>query len=242
MILDPLPPDVQALLDAERNRAGPPPEARARVLGAIALQLPAAVASSSVTSASAAGAKAASGVMTKAFALKVVVGVALATGGGVVLTERLARPPEPPRSEVVAPPRAEVKPVEVTEPEPPPPPPPVKSPRKPPAPVKEQTPEIDDALTSERLLLERAREAMVDGDTAGALTFIGHHARLFPEGRLAEEREGLSVQILLSAGRYQEARERAAKFDAAYPNSILKPVIKAVLDSAALMEKPGSPQ
>jgi hypothetical protein len=89
----------------------------------------------------------------------------------------------------------------------------------------------DDRLAAERSLLEIARVALVRGQAAGALAALERHARQFPDGALAEEREGLLVQALVDARQYDRARERAARFNQRYPRSLFAPVVEQALGS-----------
>lgn len=72
----------------------------------------------------------------------------------------------------------------------------------------------------ERALVDTARTALARGRTADALTTIEEHARRFPRGRLAEEREALAVQALALTGDRAGALARATQFRRAYPSSI----------------------
>jgi hypothetical protein len=86
-------------------------------------------------------------------------------------------------------------------------------------------------LRAERTLLDRARAALLHGDALAALASVGEHARRFPHGALAEEREALRVEALVSAERYDEARTTAARFHAARPGSLLTPAVDTALRS-----------
>lgn len=78
-------------------------------------------------------------------------------------------------------------------------------------------------LAQERELVEGARAALTRGRPADALAATDLHARLFPRGRLAEEREVLAITALTSLGRTPEAEARRARFLHAYPDSLLAP-------------------
>ena len=86
-------------------------------------------------------------------------------------------------------------------------------------------------LSAERALLDDARTALAAGDAARALARLDEHVRRFPKPRLAEEREALAVQALVLLKRYDEARERAARFKASAPNSLFLPAIDTSLSS-----------
>jgi hypothetical protein len=75
-------------------------------------------------------------------------------------------------------------------------------------------------------LLRQARTAVAREDFAAALSPIGAHAREFPNGRLAEEREALRVKALVGLGRADDARRAATGFEARFPRSVLLPAIR----------------
>ena len=87
----------------------------------------------------------------------------------------------------------------------------------------------DASLAKERALIDRARSAIARGRPADALDAVDEHARAFPKGQLAEEREVLAVQALAQAGRIREATERAAQFRKRWPESVLTPVVDEAL-------------
>jgi outer membrane protein assembly factor BamD (BamD/ComL family) len=89
----------------------------------------------------------------------------------------------------------------------------------------------DDGLASERSLLEIARSAIGRGQVEGALEALGRHARKFPNGLLVEEREGLTVQALVVARQFDEARARGARFKERYPRSLFSPLVEQALGS-----------
>lgn len=85
----------------------------------------------------------------------------------------------------------------------------------------------DDALVAERKLLDRARAALGAGDPTTALAACDEHARDHARGRLVEEREALRVRALSAAGRTDEARVAAGRFEASFPGSVLLPAVRA---------------
>lgn len=87
----------------------------------------------------------------------------------------------------------------------------------------------DEDLSAERTIIERARSALARGDGEAALVAAAQHEREFAKGQLAEEREVLAVQALVTAGRVQEATERGARFRRAFPNSLLLPIVDQAL-------------
>ena len=86
-----------------------------------------------------------------------------------------------------------------------------------------------DPLAAERTLIDVARAGAARGRTAEALAALDNHARRFPRGSLVEEREGLRIQVLLAAGRIDEARSRVVRFRSSFPTSLLLPSIEAQL-------------
>jgi hypothetical protein len=80
-------------------------------------------------------------------------------------------------------------------------------------------------LAAERRLLDVARTALGRDNGVDALVACDEHARRFPRGTLAEEREALAVQALAECKRPSEARMRGERFRQSYPKSILLPVV-----------------
>jgi hypothetical protein len=87
----------------------------------------------------------------------------------------------------------------------------------------------DSALAKERALLDAARRALGSGDPTACLTELAKHARAFPAGKLAEEREAMTVNALVGVGRYSEARQKAEVFARRYPHSFLAPSVEAAI-------------
>jgi outer membrane protein assembly factor BamD (BamD/ComL family) len=102
--------------------------------------------------------------------------------------------------------------------------------------------EHDAALAAERALLESARVAIARGQAAPAFEALERHTRDFPRGRLAEEREGLRIQALLSAGRLDEARARFRQFRKGFPRSMLLPAFEERLEVDSMTKRAGSSQ
>jgi hypothetical protein len=87
----------------------------------------------------------------------------------------------------------------------------------------------DSLLGAERNLIDTARTAVARGDGEAALTTLARHAREFPEGRLAEEREWLAIQALVLSSRRDEARARATAFRRSFPRSLMLPALDRVV-------------
>ena len=86
------------------------------------------------------------------------------------------------------------------------------------APVEPATPET---LAAETSLLRRARAALAAKNAGSCLALLSQHAKQFPTGVLAEERDALRVVALCSDGRLQDGKRAAAKFRKAHPGSPL---------------------
>ena len=82
-------------------------------------------------------------------------------------------------------------------------------------------------LAAERTMLDVARTALGRGNGANTLVACDDHARRFPRGALAEEREAIAVQALVLEHRGDEARARAERFRKTHPRSILLPAVLA---------------
>jgi hypothetical protein len=82
-----------------------------------------------------------------------------------------------------------------------------------------------DPFTAELALLQRAHGAYTRHDYSVALTLVAEHARRFPNGPLAEQREALRVRSLAGAGRTDDARRAAAAFAVRFPRSVLLPQV-----------------
>ncbi len=81
----------------------------------------------------------------------------------------------------------------------------------------------------ERLLIERSRSALARGDATEAIAALQRHAVVYRNGQLAEERDALLVQALVSATRYDDARVRARLFRTSFPRSLFAGVVEAAL-------------
>lgn len=78
-----------------------------------------------------------------------------------------------------------------------------------------------DPFMVELELLQHAHDAYTRREFPAALALLAAHARRFPSGRLAEQREAMRVRSLAGAGRGQEARRAAAAFAVRFPRSVL---------------------
>lgn len=86
---------------------------------------------------------------------------------------------------------------------------------------------VRESYAAELSLLNRSQAAYGRGNLSGALAFLSEHARRFPRGRLAEEREALRVRSLAGIGYTFEARNAAAAFANRFPHSAMLPRVRA---------------
>ncbi len=82
-------------------------------------------------------------------------------------------------------------------------------------------------------LMRSAHTAYAAHEFANALVLVSEHARRFPRGLLAEEREALRVRCLAGSGRVNEARRVAASFAKRFPRSVLLPRLQGDLGTGA---------
>lgn len=224
-----LPPELELLLAAERA-AAPPDGERDEVAARLAKTLGVATLAGGAAGGAQAAHVAGGGVkamVAKSVAAKILVAAVIggASVGGVVETVRVAHR----HHHLTATARVAAPSVGIARPAPAPPLPPAAAPT-PPAPTP--TPHADarrsrpSELVAERSLLTRARGAMQSGDTPRALTILQEHARRFPRGQLAEERDALEVVALAHAGDRDRARVRADEFVRHHPNSLFLPSVQ----------------
>jgi hypothetical protein len=87
--------------------------------------------------------------------------------------------------------------------------------------------DVRESYAAELQLLNRSQAAYAKGKLAGALVLLAEHARRFPRGRLAEEREALRVRSLAGLKRTIDARNAAASFATRFPHSVMLPRVRA---------------
>ena len=102
--------------------------------------------------------------------------------------------------------------------------------------------EGDSSLKAERGLVEPARAALARRNVGEALALLHRHETEFPNGQLAEEREGLVIQCLVNSGKGTEARMRANDFRRRFPRSILLPAVDAVVESISVTDSEAHPK
>ena len=83
-----------------------------------------------------------------------------------------------------------------------------------------------ESYAAELYLLQRAQSEYASQDFLDALVLVAEHARRFPNGRLAEEREALRVRSLAGADRGDQARRALAAFAKRFPRSVLLPRLR----------------
>jgi hypothetical protein len=88
-------------------------------------------------------------------------------------------------------------------------------------------------LASEQAQIDIARAALARGRPADALRSLGEHSRLYPSGKLREEREALAVQALAQSGQKTAAASRAERFRRSFPNSFFGPVVEQAVAEPA---------
>jgi hypothetical protein len=86
-------------------------------------------------------------------------------------------------------------------------------------------------LAAEQALLDVARAALSRGDAQGAIEAAQRHAEEYPKGQLVEEREAILIRALVQVGAAEEARTRALRFHARFPDSIFGRTIDAAIAS-----------
>lgn len=84
-----------------------------------------------------------------------------------------------------------------------------------------------EALLREEAAFDTARAAFVQGNMAAALQALAIHARDFPRGQHAAERDTMWIDALLALGRKDEACKRIEGFHRAYPRSGSLPAMEA---------------
>jgi TolA-binding protein len=86
----------------------------------------------------------------------------------------------------------------------------------------------EDALAGEAQLLNQAHAAMAS-DPHQAYAFASAHAKRYPRGQLAAERELILVQALVKLGRVREAEARGRALRKSAPSSIYGQRLDAIL-------------
>lgn len=240
-LLEPLPPELTALLELERQAHTVDPRLKTEVLDHVEMAITLAGPAGSLGAGGGSVVSDAAGVGASA-GVKKLVGVglaALAMGGAAgaastaLLLQRSEHPVASPTQTVVVdspPPSATI--VEIAASALPnaggfsatsPPSAPIASHVSTPAPLARGD------LAKERELLDVARAALARGRPADAIAAADEHARRWPRGYLGEEREVVLIQALAASGRRQDAEVKAAQFRMMFPKSMLMPAVDAAL-------------
>ncbi len=147
----------------------------------------------------------------------VIAGAGLIAGGAalVVSSRDAGKQPAP---AMTAPTKAQVAPPPAAEPPPAAPSEEIAPPAAPAKASRADGKSETDTVKAEAALLERAR-ALSTNNPRQALAITREHARRFPHGLLAQEREVIAIEALRKLGREDEAGQRATKFRESYPGS-----------------------
>jgi hypothetical protein len=91
----------------------------------------------------------------------------------------------------------------------------------------------DDALRAEVTLLDRARLALRDGESARALRLLDQHQSRFTQPTLAPEAAALRIEALVRHGAVAQADALGQRFAAAYPTHPLRARVEALRGSGS---------
>ena len=226
--MEPLDPELQRLVDAERREVEPTSAERERVAKSLARRVGVGFGTALGLMSTKAGAAAASSSM--AFALKVSLALLLA-GTAALVVPRLTHREDPlaPASRSVPPAPSDPAPPTQTEavPAPPPSAPSTKT-DDPPVPTKGAAmAHALPPLAEEARLLKQAQQALRAGQPQAALTALAEHQRRFPRGQLALERSAARVTALCALGRTPQAVSEARIFLQQHPQSGLSQQVRA---------------
>jgi hypothetical protein len=225
----PLEPRDVALLRDARDAEPPAPEVQARVRARLAVGVPGMHGSGHGGGGGTAAAASALGKATIAATALLVGG---AGGAGLYAELRPSSPPQVvyiPQPVLVPGPPREPPPPSAAPVEPPLSPSAVSVARPPPSSASSSSRTAQ--LGAERLLLDEARGALVQGDPSRALDRIEQHRRTFASPILGEERDAMEVEALVKAGRTSEARAKADAFGRRTPNSLFLPAVESAVES-----------
>lgn len=224
----PLDPRDLQLLRALRDGEAPAPEVRARVLARIAASAPALPPHGPGGHGPSAHAGWTSSVLGKGVLVTAALLVGGAGGAGLYAELR----PTPPARVIYVPqpivvPGPPLPPAAASHTPVPPAPSAVASVSHPAASFSSRTAQLD----AERLLLDEARAALVQGEPERALDRLERHRRTFAAPVLGEERDAMEVEALAKAGRGAEARAKADAFRRRWPDSLFLPAVETAVES-----------
>jgi len=229
-----LPQDLRDLLDAERELDAPAADTRDRLVARLGplLLVPSGGGGgpgpADAGTSAAAATRTIAGASLRAKLLVPAIAAALGAAGGAGTHAYLTRAPAVAPERQVAPARGDTPPVPnvpapaspLPEATPPEAPPPLAGLRHAPTASSGAAPTASASLRTERLLLESATAALQRGDAPTALSTLRRHARLYPHGALAEEREMLWIKALRLQGDNAGAERRAKDFRRHFPSSL----------------------
>ncbi len=89
-----------------------------------------------------------------------------------------------------------------------------------------------ESLSEEAALIDQARTALLKNNLDGAAAALAQHQTKFAHGRMVEEREVMTIQVLLGQGKEAEARAAGDRFRKRYPSSSLTPTVEALFERA----------
>jgi predicted lipid-binding transport protein (Tim44 family) len=228
--MEPLDPELQSLVAAERREVEPTFAERERVAKSLARRVGGGFgAALGLMTTKAAGAAAVSS--SVGLALKLSVALLLAGTAALVvvprLTQREARPAPAARSASPTPSHTATLAQTETAPLMPPPEPPAKTDDAPgPArgsPAARPLP----PLAEEARLLKQAQQALRAGEPQVALASLAEHQRRFPQGQLALERNAARLTALCALGHTPQTLSEARTFLQQHPQSGLSQQVRA---------------
>jgi hypothetical protein len=231
--MEPLDPELQSLVAAERAEVEPRPADRDRVARSLASRVGAGFAVGlGLVSAPAAGATVAgisTGLLVKLGAAVAMVGTVAALTVPNWSARNQAPTPPPPSAPSAAPialptPAAEAAPA------------PVPEETQPPLPTRPDTsarPAVLPPLAEEARLLKQAQQALRDGRAGAALAALNEHQRRFPRGQLSLERSAARIAALCGLGHKAQAEREAKAFLQRHSSSGLAAQVRASCGFAA---------
>ena len=232
--MEPLDPELQSLVAAERGEVEPSAVDRERVARSLAPRVGAGFAVAlglvSAPAASAAAAGVGAGLLVKLGAGLAVVGTVAALT--VPNWSAKSQTPTTTPSPVVS--AAPVVPTPSPETAPAPAPAPEEA--RAPMPTKEEPssrPAPLPPLAEEARLLKQAQQALRDGKASAALAALNEHQRRFPRGQLSLERSAARIQALCGLGQKAQAEREAKAFLQRHSGSGLAAQVRASCGFAA---------
>lgn len=103
--------------------------------------------------------------------------------------------------------------------------------RKPRSTTPASTATPESKLERERELVSFAQRAIAEGSQTRALDLLEEHARQFPHGAMAEDRDALRVVALCRAKRFADAERRRAQFFRRWPKSLHASRVRGACDT-----------